>query len=44
MSLISKQELIDELLLIATTKNTLTIKEIYEMIRRQKEWRVYEKD
>lgn len=44
MSLISKQELIDELLLIATKQNTLTIKEVYEMIRRQKEWRVYEKD
>lgn len=39
MSLINKQELIDDLLLIAMKKNTMTIKEVYELIRKQKEVR-----
>lgn len=38
MSLIRKQELIDDLLLIAMTRNTMTIKEVYELIRKQKEF------
>lgn len=35
MSLIDKQELVDDLLIIAMEKNTLTIKEVYELIRKQ---------
>lgn len=36
MTLINKQELVDDLLIIATEKNTLTIKEVYELIRKQR--------
>lgn len=36
MSLIDKQELVDDLLIIAMEKNTLTIKEVYELIRKQR--------
>lgn len=35
MILINKQELVDDLLIIAMERNTLTIKEVYELIRKQ---------
>lgn len=36
MKLIDKQQLIDDLLIIAVNQNTMTIKEIYELIRKQR--------
>lgn len=36
MNLIDKQQLTDDLLIIALKRNTLSIKEIYELIRKQK--------
>jgi hypothetical protein len=36
MNLIDKHQLIDDLLIIALERNNLSIKEIYELIRKQK--------
>lgn len=36
MNLIDKQQLIDDLLVIALERNNLSIKEVYELIRKQK--------
>lgn len=43
MTLIDKQELVDDLLIIATEKNMLTIKEVYELIRKQRVITIIEK-
>lgn len=36
MNLIDKQQLIDDLLIMALERNNLSIKEVYELIRKQK--------